>query len=100
MTKPGLDVLTYYPLCRCAPLCPNHEPRLAGDPGKNLKRLSSCSEQTPETAFYAGKRSLVCGCAEQFWNIPEFFCVDWAGLRNGAWDGAEFALHMDLEQGG
>jgi hypothetical protein len=60
MAKPGLAVLTYDSLCRCAPLCPNHEPRLAGDPGKNLKRLSSCSEQIPETAFYAGNRSSVC----------------------------------------
>jgi hypothetical protein len=32
-------------------------------------------------------------------DISEFFCVGWAGLRNGARDGAEFALHMDLEQG-
>jgi hypothetical protein len=77
MTKPGLDVLTYYSLYRCAPLCPNHEPRLAGDPGKNLKRLSSCSEQTPETAIYAGKRSLVCGRAEEFWIFQNFFA--WAG---------------------
>jgi hypothetical protein len=28
------------------------------------------------------------------------FLRGWAGLRDGARDGAEFALHMDLEQGG
>jgi hypothetical protein len=31
----GLSVVIYKSLCRCAPLCPNHEPRLAGDPGES-----------------------------------------------------------------